>query len=539
MVALWKDAWAPSPEPYPGPVVSSRELSEFPLSELLGVLSFGVDLGMGQPMEHVLRQCLIALRMAEKIGLAAGDMEAVYFASLVAWVGCHVDAYEQAKWFGDDTVLKGDFRRVDLATASSGPLFVLRHLGSGRPLHQRVGMVPAFLGAGRRVAESMLEVHWRASDELMARLGLDQLVRDTVEQSFERWDGRGAPKGLKGNQILITSRLVNLADVVEVFHASAGVGAAVSVARERRGSQFDPDLVEVFANTAEDLFKELDALSAWEAIVSAEPASRYRLTNSELEAALEAISDFCDVKSPYTIGHSKGVASLVAAAAPSFGLDAAQATLVRRAALVHDLGKLGVPNVVLDKVGRLSPSELERVRMHSYLTERMLSSSTGLIPMAAVAGQHHERMDGSGYPRGLSGGEISPGGRLLAAADSYHARLEPRPHRPARTRDQAAEEVRAEVRAGRLDGDAVAAVLGSGGRRGSRRREWPAGLTGREVEILRLIARGLSNRQIACELTISPKTANAHVEHIYTKLGVNSRALASLFAAKHGLITVE
>jgi HD-GYP domain-containing protein (c-di-GMP phosphodiesterase class II) len=520
-------------------VVSSRELSEFPLSELLGVLSFGVDLGMGQPMEHVLRQCLIALRMAEKIGLAAGDMEAVYFASLVAWVGCHVDAYEQAKWFGDDTVLKGDFRRVDLATASSGPLFVLRHLGSGRPLHQRVGMVPAFLGAGRRVAESMLEVHWRASDELMARLGLDQLVRDTVEQSFERWDGRGAPKGLKGNQILITSRLVNLADVVEVFHASAGVGAAVSVARERRGSQFDPDLVEVFANTAEDLFKELDALSAWEAIVSAEPASRYRLTNSELEAALEAISDFCDVKSPYTIGHSKGVASLVAAAAPSFGLDAAQATLVRRAALVHDLGKLGVPNVILDKVGRLSPSELERVRMHSYLTERMLSSSTGLIPMAAVAGQHHERMDGSGYPRGLSGGEISPGGRLLAAADSYHARLEPRPHRPARTRDQAAEEVRAEVRAGRLDGDAVAAVLGSGGRRGSRRREWPAGLTGREVEILRLIARGLSNRQIACELTISPKTANAHVEHIYTKLGVNSRALASLFAAKHGLITVE
>ena len=148
-------------------------------------------------------------------------------------------------------------------------------------------------------------------------------------------------------------------------------------------------------------------------------------------------------------------------------------------------------------------------------------------------------MDGSGYPRGLSGGEISPGGRLLAAADSYHARLEPRPHRPAMTRDQAAEEVRAEVRAGRLDGDAVAAVLGSGGRPSSGRREWPAGLTGREVEILRLVARGLSNRQIASELTISPKTANAHVEHIYTKLGVNSRALASLFAAKHGLITVE
>ena len=518
---------------------SSREVSEFPLSELLGVLSFGVDLGMGQPMEHVLRQCLIALRLGEKIGLGAGDLEAVYFASLVAWVGCHVDAYEQAKWFGDDTVLKGDFRRVDFSTASSGPLFIFRHLGSGRPLHQRLGMVPSFLGAGRQFAESMLEDHWRASDELMARLGFDQLVRDTVEQSFERWDGRGVPKALKGHQILMTSRLVNLADVVEVFHSSAGVEAAVSVARQRAGSQFDPDLVDVFGQAAVDLFNELDELSAWEAVVNAEPASRYRLTNSELDAALEAISDFCDVKSPYTIGHSKGVAGLVAAAASSFALDAAQATLVRRAALVHDLGNLGVSNVILDKLGRLSPSEVERVRMHAYLTERMLSSSPALSPMAAVAVQHHERMDGSGYPRGLSGSEISPGGRLLGAADSYHARLEPRPHRAAVTREQAAEEMRVEVRAGRLDGDAVAAVLGSEGRRSSRHREWPAGLTGHEVEILQLVARGLSNRQIASELTISPKTANAHVEHIYTKLGVNSRALASLFAAKHGLISIE
>jgi HD-GYP domain-containing protein (c-di-GMP phosphodiesterase class II) len=522
-----------------GPVPDSTDLSEFPLSELLGVLSFGVDLGMGQPMEHVLRQCLIALKMGEKIGLGDGDQEALYFASLVAWVGCHVDAYEQAKWFGDDTVLKGEFRRVDLSTATSGPLFILRHLGSGRPLHQRIGMLPAFLGAGRRAAESMLEVHWRASDELMARLGLDQLVRDTVEQSFERWDGRGAPKGLKGHQILITSRLVNLADVVEVFHSSSGVGAAVSVARERAGSQFDPDLVEVFAKAAEDLFEELDSLSAWEAVASAEPASRYRLTKGELDSALEAVADFCDVKSPYTIGHSKGVASLVAAAAPSFGLDSEQASLVRRAALVHDLGNLGVPNSILDKAGRLSPAELERVRMHAYLTERMLASSPALSPMAAVAVQHHERMDGSGYPRGLFGGDIGAGGRLLAAADSYQARLEPRPHRPAMTRDQAEGEVRAEVRAGRLDPDAVAAVLGSGGHQASRRREWPAGLTEREVEILRLVARGLSNRQIASELTISAKTANAHVEHIYTKLGVNSRALASLFAARHGLITFE
>jgi HD domain len=201
------------------------------LSELLGVLSFGVDLGMGQPMEHVLRQCLIALALAERIEFATEDRDAVFFASLVAWVGCHVDAYEQAKWFGDEMALKGDFRKVDFANATSGPVFMLRHLGAGLPLRQRAGMIPAFVGEGRRAAESMLENHWRASDDLMERVGLDRRVRDTVEQSFERWDGRGVPKGLAGEEILITSRLVNLADVVEGFHRAGGVEAAVSVAR--------------------------------------------------------------------------------------------------------------------------------------------------------------------------------------------------------------------------------------------------------------------------------------------------------------------
>ncbi len=210
------------------------------LSELLGVLSFGADLGMGQPMEHVLRQCLIAHGLAERIGLGDDDRDAVFFAALVAWVGCHVDAYEQAKWFGDDMALKTDFRQTDFATAlHSGPLFMLRHLGAGLPLRERVALVPSFLGDGRRAAESMLENHWRAADDLMSRVGLDQLVRDTVEQSFERWDGRGVPQGLKGDEILVTARLVNMADVVEVFHRAGGVQAAVSVRRSsaRRAPQ--------------------------------------------------------------------------------------------------------------------------------------------------------------------------------------------------------------------------------------------------------------------------------------------------------------
>ncbi len=509
------------------------------LSELLGVLSFGTDLGMGQPMEHVLRQCMIALGLGELLGLGAEQQEAVYFGSLLAWIGCHIDAYEQAKWFGDETVLKGDFRQVDFASATSGPLFMMRHLGGERPLQQRLALVPGFLGDGRRAAESMLENHWRASDELMQQLGLDRLVRDTVEQSFERWDGRGVPRGASGQEILITAQLVNLADVVEVFHRAGGTDAAVTVARERAGTQFGPELVEAFAGCAGRLLADLDAVQPWQYVMSSGQASRYWLTDTRLDAALEAVADFVDVKSPYTIGHSRGVAELAENGAGHYGLGAADTALLRRAALVHDVGRLGVPNTVWDKPGPLSPAELERARMHVYLTERMLASSPALAPLAAVAAQHHERLDGSGYPRGLTGGDITPAGRLLAAADSYHARREPRPHRSAQSAEQAASELRADVRSGRIDGDAARAVLAAAGHTSGRRRDWPAGLTTREVEILRLLARGMTNRQIADELVISPKTASTHVEHIYTKLGVNNRALASLFAAKHGLITVD
>jgi HD-GYP domain-containing protein (c-di-GMP phosphodiesterase class II)/DNA-binding CsgD family transcriptional regulator len=509
------------------------------LSELLGVLSFGADLGMGQPMDHVLRQTMIAVGMAERIGLDADERDAVYFGSLLAWVGCHIDAYEQAKWFGDETALKHDARLVDLATPSSRSLFMLRHLGGDRALPRRVAMVPDFFGDAGRAAGSMVDNHWRATDDLMERIGLDQLIRDTVEQSFERWDGRGAPRGIGGTEILITSRLVCLADVVGIFYATGGVEAAVTVARERSGSQFDPELVDAFVAAAEELFAELEATEPWGAVTSAEQASSYWLAHERLDSALEAVADFVDVKSPWTIGHSRAVAALAAEAAGHYGMDAGDATRLRRAALVHDLGRLGVPNSIWDKPGPLGPAERERARMHVYLTERMLSSSDALAPLAAIAGQHHERLDGSGYPRGLTGGDITPAGRLLAAADSYHARLEPRPHRPAQPADQAAAELREDVRAGRIDSDAARAVLAAAGHRSGKRREWPAGLTDREVDVLRLLARGMSNKEIAAELFISPKTVSAHLEHIYAKLGVGNRALASLFAARHGLISVD
>jgi HD-GYP domain-containing protein (c-di-GMP phosphodiesterase class II) len=510
------------------------------LAELLAVLSLATDLGMGQPMEHVLRQCVLSLRLAERMGLPAEDHAAVYYAALLAWVGCHVDAYEQAKWFGDDLALKADFRRVDFRTPVSGPAFMLRHLGAGRPVPERVRLGAAFATDGRRAAAQVLDNHWLAADDLARRLGLGQRVRDTVEQTFERWDGRGSPKGASGEQILLASRLINLADVVEVFHRAGGTAAAIAVARQRSGTQFDPQVVDVFAAAADELFADLDRTSTWEAVIAAEPATpeaaTARLDGAQLDDALAAIADFTDVKSPYTIGHSRGVADLAGEAARIMGLGEAAATLVRRAGLVHDLGRLGVPNTIWDKQAPLSASETERVRLHPYLTERMLAYSPALAPLAAIAIQHHERLDGSGYPRGLSGGALTPEGRVIAAADFYRSRTEPRPHRPAGTPEEAASHAQGEVRAGRLDGDAVAAVLSAAGHRATRRQAAPAGLTRREVEVLRLLAQGLSNSEIADRLVISRKTAGHHIEHIYAKTGTTNRALASLFAANHGLI---
>jgi HD-GYP domain-containing protein (c-di-GMP phosphodiesterase class II) len=508
------------------------------LAELVAMISLGTDLGLGQPMEHAMRQSLIALRLAERLGLDEASRAVVYYVGLIAWVGCHVDAYEQAKWFGDDLALKADAHHADRASFPARS-FLLSHLGAGRGPAERARLGVKFLGEGRRAAHAMVETHCVASNELARRLGLGADVQACLLQTFERWDGTGVPAGAEGEEIQIAARLVALADVVEIHHRAGGVEAAIAVARERSGTQFDPALVDLFCAEAPDLFAALESVATWTALIDAEPALGSVLSDAELESALEAIADFADLKSPWTIGHSRGVAALASAAAVLAGLSEEEAALVRRAALVHDVGRLGVANTIWDKPGPLSAAELERVRLHPYLSERMLASSPALSELGAIAVQHHERLDGSGYPRRLSGNAILPAGRILAAADAYHAMTEARPHRPARTGAEAAAELRAGVRQGLFDADAADAVLRAAGHPVKRRREQPAGLTSREVEVLRLLVRGMSNKEIAEQLVISRKTAGSHVEHIYAKLGVSNRARASLFAIKHGLMGAD
>jgi DNA-binding CsgD family transcriptional regulator len=271
-------------------------------------------------------------------------------------------------------------------------------------------------------------------------------------------------------------------------------------------------------------------------VIDTEPVPAPPLTADGLDSALEAIADFADLKSPYTLGHTRAVAELATSAARVMSWSPRELTHIRRAALLHDIGRLGVSNGIWDKTDPLSATELERIRLHPYLTDRMLAASPGLAVYGATAAQHHERLDGSGYPYGLRGDALSIAGRLLAATDTYVTKIEERPHRPALSGVDAGVFLRAEVAAGRLDAEAVDAVLDAAGHPVRRRREWPAGLTTREVEVLRLLSRGLSNKKIAERLVIARKTVDNHVEHVYSKLNVSNRAQASLVAVRHGLI---
>jgi HD-GYP domain-containing protein (c-di-GMP phosphodiesterase class II)/DNA-binding CsgD family transcriptional regulator len=486
-------------------------------------------------MEHATAQCLLSLRIGEQLGLGDERQAELYYVSLLAWVGCHIDAYEQAKWFGDDLALKGGYRLVDpVGVRSIGQM--MRQVGAGKQGLDRATVVARFFAGGLRDAFAMVANHAYAADRLCADLGLPYEVRAAVLQTFERWDGKGEP-GAKGEAIAITARVVNLADVLAVFHRLGGSDAAVEVARERRGTQFDPDLVDLVTREAALLFAEVEEAATWDAIVDAEPAPSAPLTAEQLDQALEAIGDFTDLKSPYTLGHTRSVTALTVNAAESLGWPAAEMAHLRRAAMLHDVGRLGVSNAIWDKPGPLSASEAERVRLHPYLTERMLASSPALAALGVTAAQHHERVDGSGYPRNLGGDSMTAPGKLLAAADAYAGKLEPRPHRHALAPAEAAQYLRDEVRAGRQDAQSVSAVLEAAGHPVRRRREWPAGLTSREIEVLRLLARGLSNRQIAERLVVARKTVDNHVEHIYTKIGVSNRARASLFAVRHGLMS--
>ena len=505
------------------------------LAEVVAAFSLATDLGLGQPMEHVLRSWAIATRLGEHMGIESETAASLYYVAMLAWVGCVADTPEVASWFGDDIAFRRDSYDVDMAGL---PMFkfALGHVGAGQPVLHRLRLASALVVTGGKAIERGLMSHCLSTALMAERLGLGDEVCQPLQQWFTRWDGSGVPEGLGGDDVARCVRLFHLADYVEVAHQRGGIGAAIELARSRRAKQFDPEMVDAFCALGADLFEGLDENVDWPNLIGQDPRLQRRLTESGLDAALEAIADFTDLRSRARTGHSRAVASLAARAGELCGLPAGDVVNLRRGALVHDVGMHGVPASILEKRGPLTSIEAERMRMHSYYTERTLARPPALARIGAVASLANERLDGSGYHRGLSGSAIPVTGRILAAACALQAMTEPRAYRPARTLKAAASELRSDVRAGRLGNDAVDAVLTAAGQQRPKRAAGPAGLTPREVEVLTLIARGASNKQVARALGITPKTAGTHIERIYVKIGASTRSTAALFAMQNGLL---
>jgi HD-GYP domain-containing protein (c-di-GMP phosphodiesterase class II) len=389
------------------------------------------------------------------------------------------------------------------------------------------------LANGKRRFAETTAAHCEAATRIADRLGMSGGVRRGLGEMHERWDGAGMPAGLSGSALSKPRRVVHVAHDAVVFAGTGGVAAALHTMKERRGGAYDPDVVEALLGNAQLLDENED--DAWSRALDAEPGTPVVVPHSRLDGIAEACADFADLKVPFLAGHSSRVARLAAAGAELMGWDAEDVVIVRRAAHLHNLGRVGVANGIWERPGALGVSDMERVRLHPYHTERILARSPALAPYAVVAGSHHENVDGSGYHRRVAGAQLSRHARLLRAADACEAMGRDRPHRPALTRDQRARALAAEVEAGRLDPAMTRAVVEAAGERLRVRTEWPAGLTEREVEVLRLLIQGETNRRMADRLHISQKTVGHHVEHIYNKIGVCSRAGAALFAMENDL----
>ena len=492
--------------------------------ELFAALSLALDLGTGEPLEHALRTCLIGLELADRLSLPDDERRDVYHLSLLHSIGCTADSPEAAAAMGDDIRLRFEAAPADTGRQPEVMRFIWR--ASGR----NVRRFTAVLAKGPQGGGD-LRAHCEVGERLAEMLSLGESVQDALWFTFERFDGKGFPRGIGGEEIPRAARVVHVARDLHVIAARSGAEAAEATITERSGGSYDPTVTAVSAGA----LRALPSGSVWDAVALA-PEGGAPLSGEGLDRACRATAYFADLKSTHTLEHSTGVAELAEAAGWRLGFGEADATPCAAPRCSTTSAASASRRASGTGPARsASPSGSACACTRTTRSER--SRAEGLGPLVEIAAGHHERLDGSGYPSGTAAAALSMPARVLAAADAFHAMGETRAHRPALSADAAADQLEADVRAGRLDGEAVAAVLAAAGQRTTRaRREWPAGLTEREVEVLRLIARGASNKVAAEQLGLSPKTVGHHVQHVYSKIGVSTRAGAALFAMEHDLL---
>jgi HD-GYP domain-containing protein (c-di-GMP phosphodiesterase class II)/DNA-binding CsgD family transcriptional regulator len=471
------------------------------LVDLLAALSVATDLGMGQEPEKAVRGCLVATGLARAMDLPDRDLADIFYTTLLQHVGCTAPAHEIAHSLGDGPAILPLAERTDPASRRENLAF-LAAVGRGTGA-DRVRHLARTVAAGKRGSRAVNRAVCEVGSLMADRLRLGEGVRLGLLQSLERWDGKGDAHGLAGDAIALPARFTALATQVVIFDRLGGPDAALAMVRRRAGAWFDPALAERFERVGAEVLHRLAEADVWAEVLAAEPAPARCIPPAQLDEVAGAFADMVDLMTPFTLGHSAGVARLAGDAAGLLRLEAGEVDLVRRAALLHDLGRVAISGKLWEQPRPLTATQWEQVRLHPYHSERILARSAALAPLARIAGMHHDRQDGSGYHHGASGAEIPAPARLLAAADAECAR----------------------------------AVIRAAGQRPSRSRSpWPRGLSDREVEVLRLAAAGLSNRQIADALVISPRTAEHHIQHVYAKIGVSTRAAAAMFAMEHGLL---
>lgn len=510
------------------------------LAEIVGLFALGQDNAFGQPMGAQLRGCLLACALSDELGQTAAERADVYWVALLRYVGCTGHAHEVASVFGDDVGTRARSVTKDFTNPRDLLPELLRHAGGGSAGLDRMRAVLAVLAGGRRFVEMNFRTGCEVGDALLERLGMPASVRTALAHTFEQWNGKGAPSGTRGERIPLPMRLVRLTHDAEALTRIRGVQDAIATLRRRAGHVYDPDLVPSLVGVLADAVAGIDDLDPWDAVLAAEPKPARLLDGVELEDALLVAADFIDLKSPYTAGHSRGVARLAAGAAERLQLSPTEVATIRRAGLVHDFGRTGVPNSVWDRSAPLTRSDIDRIQLHPLLSEQMLRRCPGLSAETAIAALHHERLDGTGYAKGVDGSAQPLAARVLAAADRYQDLVEERAYRAALPPAEAAAELRRRVAAGKLDGEAAEAVLQASGLPGigpaaRPRPVHPDGLTHREVQVVRLAVRGLTMRQVANRLEISVKTVDAHIQNVYGKTGVSTRGALALYAVQHGL----
>ncbi|MGN6564289.1 MAG: HD domain-containing phosphohydrolase [Thermomicrobiales bacterium] len=521
----------------------------FRTADLFSALSLAADLAIGVSDEHAVRSCYIAMRIADALRLSPEERADLYYAELLMDAGCTAWTSQMAAFVAGDEIVAR--REMVFFTDSRNPVeqfnWMREYVAVGAPAPTRARRMLGAALHGQEFTREGMRNTCEVAQHFARRLGMPETVQAALLSIYEQWDGSG-PLGNRGEAIPIISRIVYMTSFLEAFHHLGGPAAAIRLARQRQGSAFDPAVVEAFlASSADrDFWAGLEQESVWATVMALEPDSPYCfLPEARLDDVALAFADFADLKAPHLTGHSRRVADLAERVARRMALPESEITTIRRAALMHDLGLVAVPSFTLEKpTERLTPAEWERVRLHPYYAERILSRVPALAPFVPLVAAHHECPDGRGYHRGLTLAQIPTGARIIAVADRFDDYTHDLPGQPA------IEEGAALTQLGEVAGHGVCAdtfrsltqVLAEDDpqpaslHRRRRQQEWPAGLTDREVEALRLLAQGLSRRQVADTLFLSEHTVRHHLEHIYNKVGVSTRVAAILFAVEHGLL---